>query len=323
MILAAPAHLRGCRALAEDVLGNALGMTTPTPTAGLALVTGASSGIGLELARQFVDHGFDVVVVAEDDAIGTAASELRSGSREVTHVQADLTDPKNVERVWAEVSALGRPVTAAALNAGVGVGGALADTPLERHLEIVDLNVRSTVHLTKLLVDQMVANGEGRILITSSIVAVAPGPYHATYAASKAFVHSFAEGIRHELDGTGVTVTSLMPGATDTRFFERAGMQDTPVARGPKDDPADVAKEGYAALMEGRPHVRAGSLKNAVMAELGAHLPDVIGARVGAAQAKPGGADPASLKQTVMSEIGHLPQRVGSLVGAVGSRVRR
>jgi short-subunit dehydrogenase len=298
-------------------------MTTPTPTAGLALVTGASSGIGRELARQFVDHGFDVVVVAEDDAIGTVASELRSGDREVIHVQADLTDPKNVERVWSEVTALKKPVTAAALNAGVGVGGAFAETELERHLELVDLNVRSTVHLAKLLVDQMTAEGEGRILFTSSVVAVAPGPYHATYAASKAFVHSFAEGIRHELQGTGVTVTSLMPGPTDTHFFERAGMQDTPVAKGPKDDPAVVAKEGFAAMMDGKPHVRAGSLKNTVMAELGTHLPDVIGARVGAAQAKPGAPEPSSLKDTVISEIGHLPQRVGSIVGAVGSKVRR
>lgn len=299
-------------------------MTTPTPSAGLALVTGASSGIGRELARQFVDHGFDVVLVAEDDELGAVAAQLRSADRDVIPVQADLTDPKNVERVWTEAQAVGRPITAAALNAGVGVGGALADTPLERHLEIVDLNVRSTVHLAKHLVDHMVANGEGRILITASIVAVAPGPYHATYAASKAFVHSFAEGIGHELKDTGVTVTSLMPGPTDTEFFDRAGMEDTPVARGPKDDPADVARDGFDALMAGRPHVRAGSRKNALMAEIGTHLPDRIGAAMGAAQAKPGAGDGGgSLKDTVVTEIGQLPDRIGALVGAAQAKVRR
>ncbi|WP_121254710.1 SDR family NAD(P)-dependent oxidoreductase [Nocardioides ferulae] len=256
--------------------------------AGLALVTGASSGIGRALVQQFVDHGYDVVVTAEDAELHTAAAQLRESGRQVLAVQVDLTRPEEVEQLWREATALGRPITAAALNAGVGVGGGtFAETALDRHLALVDLNVRSTVHLAKLLVDHMVAQGEGRILVTSSVAAVAPGPYQATYNASKAFGHSFAEAIRHELKGTGVTVTSLMPGPTDTEFFERADMEATPLAQGSKDSPEQVAADGFAALMAGKPHVVAGSLKNRVLAEVATHLPDRVGTAAFAAQTKP------------------------------------
>jgi len=258
-----------------------------TQSAGLAVVTGASSGIGRALARQLVDHGFDLIVAAEDRELHEATTELWATGREVVPVQADLSAAEGVERLWQEVDATGRPLAVAVLNAGVGVGGSLADTELARHLEVVDLNVRSTVHLANLVVDHMLAHDGGRILITSSIAAVAPGPFHASYAASKAFVHSFAEGIGHELKGSGVTVTSLMPGPTDTEFFERAGMLDTPLGRGPKDDADDVAKDGYEAMMAGRPHVRAGSLKNKIIAEVGTHLPDRIGSVLMGMQAKP------------------------------------
>jgi short-subunit dehydrogenase len=253
----------------------------------LALVTGASSGIGRSLARQLVAHRFDVVVTAEDDGVHEAAAELRRSGCTAVPVQVDLTTPAGVEELWREVLATQRPLAAACLNAGVGVGGPLAGTELERNLEIVDLNVRSTVHLAKLVVDHMLVHDGGRILVTSSIAAVAPGPFHATYAASKAFVHSFAEGIRHELKDSGITVTSLMPGPTDTEFFERAGMLDTPLGQGPKDDPDDVARDGFEAMMAGKPHVRAGSLRNKVLAEVGAHLPDRLGSAVMASQAKP------------------------------------
>ena len=262
-------------------------MDTPADVPGLALVTGASSGIGLELARQFAEHGFDLVVAAEDPEIREAAAQLAASGVEVTGLQVDLTVPEEVEHLWQEATGSGRPVRAVALNAGIGVGGTFASTPLERHLELVDLNVRSTVHLAKLVVDHMVARGEGRILVTASIAATAPGPYHATYAASKAFGHSFAESIRHELQDTGVTVTSLMPGPTDTEFFERAGMLDTPIGQGPKDDAADVAKDGFEALMAGKPHVVAGSWKNRAMAEAATHLPDRVGTKAMAAQTKP------------------------------------
>src|SRR4051794_33875364 len=155
-------------------------MNAESSPAGLAVVTGASSGIGLALARQFVEHGFDLVIAAENDLINEAAEALRASGRQVTPVVADLATPEGVRRLWSETEALGRPVAAAALNAGIGVGGRFADTALEDHLRLVDLNVRSTVHLAKLLVDQMVTQGSGRILITSSVAAVTPGPFHAT-----------------------------------------------------------------------------------------------------------------------------------------------
>jgi short-subunit dehydrogenase len=262
--------------------------TSPVDSRPVALVTGASTGIGRALARQFAEHDFDVVVVAEEEAVHEAAADLGVGSGTVTAVQADLADPVGVDAAWAAVTALGRPPAAVALNAGVGVGGRFDRTPLEADLNLVDLNVRSTVHLAKLAARAMVAAGEGRILVTSSIAAVTPGPYHATYAASKAFVHSFAEGIRVELKDTGVTVTSLMPGPTDTEFFSRADMADTRIGRSDsKDDADEVARQGYDALMKGRSSVVAGSVKNRVQAELGTHLPDALAAPLMARMTKP------------------------------------
>jgi short-subunit dehydrogenase len=261
---------------------------TPSDPNPLAVVTGASSGIGLSLARQFLDHGFDVVVAAEDDGIHAAAAELAGSGRSVDPVQADLSTPEGVEGLAAHVADLGRPVEAAAINAGVGVGGRFVDTELEDDLRLVDLNVRSTVHLTKLLVRPMVQRGQGRVLVTASIAATAPGPFHATYAASKAFVHSFAEGIRYELKDTGVSVTSLMPGPTDTDFFDRADMNDTKVGQGSKDDPDEVAKDGFDALMSGRASVVAGSFSNRVQAEVSTHLPDTVAAAAQSRMTAPG-----------------------------------
>lgn len=263
-------------------------MSTDHP--GLALVTGASSGIGLAIARVLVEHGFDLVVAAEDQGVHEAAAALATAGSKVVPVQVDLTVPAEVEHLWEQVGAMDG-LEVAVLNAGVGVGGPFAETALERHLALVDLNVRSTVHLAKRVVDHLVARGHGRLLITSSIAATAPGPFHATYAASKAFGHSFAEAVREELRDTGVTVTSLMPGPTDTDFFRRADMLDTAIGQGPKDDPADVAHDAYDALMAGKPHVVAGSLKNRVLAEAATHLPDRIGSKAMAAQTRPRGTE--------------------------------
>jgi short-subunit dehydrogenase len=253
--------------------------TDSPDTTPVAVVTGASSGIGRSLAHQFVEHGYDVVVAAEDPAIEEAALELRATGRRVTAVQADLATPAGVTELYVAATQGGRPVTAVALNAGIGVGGSFSETDLEDDLRLVDLNVRSTVHLAKLFLRDMVARGEGKLLITSSIAAKAPGPFHATYAASKAFVHSFAEGIRQELKDTGVTVTSLMPGPTDTEFFDRAGMEDTKVAQGHKDDPDKVAADGFKAMQDGKDHVVAGSAKNKVMAAASSASPDAAAAK--------------------------------------------
>lgn len=227
----------------------------------LAVVTGASSGIGYELAKQFAQHGFDLVVASEDAGLSEAALNLEKLGVHVKAVQTDLATYDGVEQLYAAIAAIGRPVDAIALNAGVGVGGDFAkQTDLQDELNLINLNVVSTVHLAKRVVPNMVARGNGRILFTSSIAALMPGPFEAIYAASKAFVQSFAEALRNELKDTGVTVTALQPGPTDTNFFTRADMEDTKAGAGKKADPADVAKEGFEALMAGKDHVVTGGI---------------------------------------------------------------
>ena len=257
----------------------------------LALVTGASTGIGRALARQFAEHGYDVVIAADEPEIERTADEIAAISGQlVTPVQVDLSTADGVQQLYDAATTGDRALDAVALNVGTGVHGRFDTTDLDEDLRLVDLNCRSTVHLGKLVIRDMVARGEGRVLVTSSIAAKAPGPFHATYAASKAFVHSFAEAVRFELEDTGVTITSLMPGPTDTPFFERAGYEDTQVATGPKDSPDKVAADGFAALMAGRAHVAPGSLKNKVMAAGSSVLPDPVAAKVAARQTRPGSA---------------------------------
>jgi short-subunit dehydrogenase len=260
----------------------------------LAVVTGASSGIGYELAKVLADNGFDVVIAAENEEIADAAAQLslRSGGVHVEPVRVDLTGYDGVESLVSHVRAMGRPVDVLAVNAGVGVGGDFVrDTSLDDNLEIVDLNVRSAVHLSHRLITDMVDRKEGKVLFTSSVAATAPGPYHSVYAASKAFLASFAQGLREELRDTGVTVTTLMPGPTDTEFFDRAGMQDTKVATGDKDDPAQVAQQGFEALMKGDDHVVAGSLKNKVQVIAGKVAPDPVKAKLMRSMTEPGSAE--------------------------------
>jgi uncharacterized protein len=208
----------------------------------LALVTGASSGIGLELARQFATHDFDVVVTAEDAELTAAAAELRLTGAQVHELRADLRSDDGVRRLWAEVTGLGRPVDAAALNAGIGRGGAFLDTDLQDEFDIIDLNVRSTVHLAKLVLRDMATRDRGKVLVTSSIASTMPGSFQTVYNASKSFLQSFTEALQEELKDTGITLTSLMPGPTETEFFERADMLDTTVGQSKKDDPAQVAE---------------------------------------------------------------------------------
>jgi len=254
----------------------------------LALVTGASSGIGLELARQFVENGFDVIINAEDDELAAAEASLAGNGAEVRAVKADLSTYDGVERLWAAVAAGGRPLDAVALNAGIGVNGDFTrDIPLEDDLRLIAVNVTAVVHLAKRVLPTLVDRGAGRVLITSSVAATMPGPYYATYAASKAFLQSFAEAIRVELKHTGVTVTALQPGPTDTEFFERAGMDDTKVGQAKKDDPAEVAKDGFEALMAGKDHVVAGGLKNRAQAAAGRVLPEKAAAGMHGAMTKP------------------------------------
>ncbi|MBV9950755.1 MAG: SDR family NAD(P)-dependent oxidoreductase [Acidimicrobiia bacterium] len=253
----------------------------------LAAVTGASSGIGLELARQFAEHGFDLIVAAEGDDIQTAAAELRAEGTEVAAVRADLATREGVDALVGAIQQADHPLDALALNAGVGVSGPFWETALDEHLGLIELNVAGAVHLARQLLPAMVERGEGRLLFTSSIAATMPGPYMSTYNASKAFLLSFAQAIRQELKDTGVTVTALMPGPTDTEFFERADMEDTKLGQSKKDDPVEVAREGFEALMAGDDHVVAGSFKNKVQAGMAKVLPERATAAAHAPMSRP------------------------------------
>jgi short-subunit dehydrogenase len=254
----------------------------------LAVVTGASSGIGLELAKQFAEHDFDLIVAAEDEELEAAARELEATGAMVEAVRVDLATDEGVDELARQISAAGRPADAVALNAGIGAGGAFVDTELKDELKLIDLNVRSTVHLAKHVTRDMVNRGEGRILFTSSIASTMPGPFQAVYNASKAFVQSFALALRNELKDTGVTVTSLMPGPTDTEFFERADMLDTKVGSSDKDDPADVARDGFEALMDGKERVVSASLSTKAQGRGSRLLPDSAKAEMHRRMAEPG-----------------------------------
>jgi short-subunit dehydrogenase len=261
----------------------------------LAVVTGASSGIGYHLAREFAEHGHDLIICAEDAELDQAATDLRAMGAAVETLQVDLGNDGAVDELYARIKADGRPVAALALNAGIGAGGAFAgpdadQTELEQELQIVDLNVRSTVHLAKHVIGDMVASDSGRVLFTSSIASTMPGSFQAVYNASKSFVQSFALALRNELKDTGVTVTSLMPGPTDTEFFERADMEDTKVGDGPKDDPADVARDGFEALMAGKERVVSHSAKTKAQGRAGRFLPDSAKAEMHRKMAEPGSA---------------------------------
>lgn len=256
-----------------------------------AVVTGASRGIGYELAKQFAQNGFDLLIAADSEAVHEAARTLESLGAQVQPVQVNLAEHEGTHQLIEAIQSAGRPVDAVAINAGVGVSGRFIETDLKEEMNMVRLNVMSTLHLTKYMAKEMAARGRGRILITSSIAGTMPTPYEAVYGATKAFDRSLAQSIREELKETGVTVTTLMPGATETNFFHRAGADDTKLGASEKDDPAEVAKDGYEALMAGKDHVVAGSLKNKFQAAAGYALPDPLVAKAHAAMSAPGSAE--------------------------------
>jgi len=253
-----------------------------------AVITGASSGIGYELAKVFAKNGFDLLICAEDKGIYDACNALRAMNVNVDVCLADLSTYEGVEMLNAAIQGSGRHIDAVCMNAGFGVGGSFAKTDLTRELQMVRLNIDALVHLTKRLLPVLFAQkGGSKILYTSSIAGTMPGPYYAVYAATKAFVQSFAEAIRFEVKDKGITVTALQPGATDTNFFARANMLDTPAGKAKKDDPAVVAKEGYEALMAGRDHVVAGSYLNNAMAAAARVVSEPMAASMQGKQTKP------------------------------------
>lgn len=254
---------------------------------GLAVITGASSGIGYELAKKFGSKGFDLLVVAEDPGIVEAAHAFEQLGVNVMYSKIDLASEEGVEKLYGVIKSTGRVVDVICINAGVGVGGASFDkTDLEEEMNLIKLNVLSVVHLTKLVLKDMLAVGQGRILFTSSVAAFMPGPYESVYSASKAFVQSFAEALHEENKNKGITITSLQPGPTETNFFHRAGMDNTKVGSAKKDNPADVAEEGYNALMNDEENHIPG-IKNRIQANIAKVMPQAVAAKMHKGMTKP------------------------------------
>ena len=242
------------------------------PSQGFAVVTGASSGIGKELAKRAAAAGFDLVLAADEPRIHDVAVELRQTGSIVDAMCVDLSTTQGVVDFVLFVEDLDRPVDLLIANAGIDHGGAFVETDLSQTLAVIDTNIRGSVSLIHQIAQRMGARGAGKILVTASIVSVLPGPFHATYCASKAFLYSFAKALRYEMKEKGVSVTCLMPGVTETGVYERAGMQDTWVGRSRKADPALVARVAFEALMIGKA-VAVPGLVNKVVTGLAALTP--------------------------------------------------
>lgn len=256
----------------------------------LALVTGASSGIGRHLALELADRGYDLVVCAEDAELDDTAADVLARGVGVDTVRLDLRDPANVDELYARATAR-RPLAVACLNAGVGRGGAFVDTDLDDEQEVIDLNVTSTTRLAKRVLRDMVDADTGRVLFTSSIASEMPGSFQAVYNASKSFVQSLAEALQDELKDSAVTITSLMPGPTETEFFERADMMDTKIGTSEKDDAAKVAAQGVDALLAGDLRVTGGGLSTRVQDLAAKVVPDRVKAAMHRRMAEPGSAE--------------------------------
>ena len=254
------------------------------PERKLAIVTGASSGIGREIAMLAATEGYDLVLAADEPLVDAAAGLRRNGI-EVEAIEADLSTPTGVERLLA--AADGRDIDVLVANAGHGLGRAFLDQDVAAWRHVIDTNLTGTLLLRQAVLKRMVARGEGKVLITGSIAGHVAGSFQAVYNGSKAFVDSFAAAIGNELKDSGVTITCLKPGPTDTRFFERAGMLDTKVGQAPKDDPADVAVTGWQAMKEGEHSVVHG-LKNKAQLLASAVLSEAATAEMHRKQAEPG-----------------------------------
>ena len=238
----------------------------------LAVITGASTGIGYELSKVAGKQGYDLIVVSDEAAINTAAETLRDGGREIIPVRADLSTSAGVDTLYAAIEKTGRPVDALLANAGIGLGHAFLDQDPAAWRRVIDTNVFGTLYLIHKIGRDMRARNEGRILITGSIAGFIPGAFQAVYNGSKAFLDSFSFALRNELKNTNVTVTCLMPGATETDFFDRADMLDTSVGQAEKDDAGMVARVGFQAMLDGKGDVVTG-LKNKIMTAVASITP--------------------------------------------------
>jgi uncharacterized protein len=258
---------------------------SPEPSS-LAVITGASSGIGYELARVCALYGFDLVVAADHPQIKERGQELSRLGANVRAVEADLSKEDGVDKLFDAAKQLNRPIDVLCANAGRGLGHAFLDQDWKEIKDVIDTNITGTVYLLRKFARDMCAHRRGHILITGSIAGFVPGTYQAVYNGTKAFIDNFSYALRHEIKGKGVTVTCLMPGATETEFFKTAGMMDTPIGQSEKDSALAVALTGYAAMMRGDGSVVHG-FKNKLQSAAGSILPQGWMAEAHRMQARP------------------------------------
>ena len=252
-----------------------------------AIITGASTGIGFELATLAAKDGYDILVVADEPLIDAAAADFKQFGTEVTSVEADLSTIDGVDRLLA--AAAGRRIDVLCANAGHGLGHAFLDQETAKWRHVVDTNITGTAYLLQQVLREMVARNEGKVLVTGSIAGYIPGAFQAVYNGTKAFVDSFVAALQNEIkDADGVTLTNLMPGPVETEFFARGEMLDTSVgASDSKSDPADVAKDGWDALMAGKASIVSG-WKNKLQSAIANVTPNAVLAEQHRKMAEPG-----------------------------------
>uniref|UniRef100_UPI0035CAC28F SDR family NAD(P)-dependent oxidoreductase n=1 Tax=uncultured Sphingomonas sp. TaxID=158754 RepID=UPI0035CAC28F len=255
-----------------------------------AIITGASTGIGFELATLAARNGYDILVVADEPLVDAAAQDFKQFGTDVRSVEADLSTTDGVDRLLA--AAEGRQIDLLCANAGHGLGHGFLDQQVSEWRHVVDTNITGTLYLLQKVLKPMVARDAGKVLVTGSIAGFIPGSFQAVYNGTKAFVDNFTDALRNEIkESKGVTLTTLMPGPVDTEFFARGDMLDTSVGADPhKSDPADVAKDGWDALMAGKASVVSG-WKNKIQAAIANVTPAAVLAEQHRKMAEPGSAE--------------------------------
>jgi uncharacterized protein len=250
----------------------------------LAIVTGASSGIGLEIAKLAAKDGYDLIVAADTPFVEVAPALKELGAN-VEEIETDLATQQGVDQLLSALA--GREVDVLVANAGQGVGGPFMGQSPQQWMHVIDTNITGTLLLLQPIVRRMVARGEGKVLITGSIAGHMAGAFNAVYNGTKAFIDNFAVALNEELRDSPVTITCLKPGATETEFFARAGMEDTKIGQAKKDDPADVARTGWEAMQKGEASVIHG-FKNKLQLAAASVMPETAMAKLHRAETEPG-----------------------------------
>ena len=251
---------------------------------GFVVITGASSGIGLELTRLAAKDGVSLLLVADTDLSEAEAAARTGGASAVEILQVDLASEESVEQIVSRIA--NRPVAALFANAGHGLGKAFLDQDWSEARHVIDTNVVGTARLIHAVGRGMRTRNDGRILVTGSIAGHIPGSFQLVYNSTKAFIDDFCNGLSNELKNTDVVITCLEPGPVDTEFFKRAGMLDTDAAQGSESDPADVARDGYKALLSGDLQITSGVM-NKVQSFFADILPDELMAQMHRRMAQP------------------------------------